>query len=296
MSTATAGPSTWIQAARPKTLGAAVAPVLVGTTMAWEAGELHVLSALCALVSAVLIQVGVNFHNDYNDFLKGTDTEERVGPERVTQAGLVDPLTMRNATIAVFAGAVLAGLYLILRGGWPILAVGVASILSALWYTGGRYSLAYMGAADLFVFVFFGPVAVAGTYYVQALSLSWEPVAVGAGPGLLAVAILLVNNIRDVEGDRTSKKKTLVVRLGRSAGIAFYALCIAGAAVLPAGLYAVTGEHPWAAATVAILPLGIPPLRTLRNTTDPRTLNPLLGATGRLLVLWSVLFSAGYVL
>ncbi|PEN15305.1 1,4-dihydroxy-2-naphthoate polyprenyltransferase [Longibacter salinarum] len=294
MQTSRARPTVWIQAARPKTLGAAIAPVLVGTAMALEAGSLHLLSATCALISAILIQVGVNFHNDYHDYLKGTDTEERVGPERVTQAGLVDPETMRFATIAVFAVAVLAGLYLIWRGGWPILAIGIASILSALWYTGGRYSLAYMGAADLFVFVFFGPVAVGGTYYVQALSVSWEVLFAGAGPGLLAVAILLVNNIRDVEGDRNARKRTLVVRLGRRVGVYFYAICLLLAFGIPAILYAVTGAHPWAMVAMVALPLAIQPVRILQATTDPRKLNPLLGATGRLLVLWALLFSIGW--
>ena len=294
MSTATAGPSTWIQAARPKTLGAAVAPVLVGTAMAWGAGEAHALAAFLTLVSAVFIQIGVNYHNDYHDFLKGTDTEERVGPQRVTQAGLVDPDTMRNATIMVFGVAIAAGSYLMWRGGWPIVGVGTASILSALWYTGGRYSLAYMGAADLFVFVFFGPVAVGGTYYVQALSLPWEVVVAGMGPGLLAVAILLINNIRDVEGDRNARKRTLVVRLGRRAGVVFYGFCITAAGLLPVGLYVATDQHPWAMLTALIVLLGIPPLRTLSATEDPQKLNLLLGATGRLLVLWAVFFSIGW--
>lgn len=294
MSTATASPSTWIQAARPKTLGAAIAPVLVGTAMAWGGGEAHAVAAILTLVSAVLIQVGVNYHNDYHDFLKGTDTDERVGPERVTQAGLVDPVTMRNATGAVFGIAIASGAYLMWRGGWPIVAVGVASIVSALWYTGGRYSLAYMGAADLFVFVFFGPVAVGGTYYVQALRLPWEVVVAGAGPGLLAVAILLINNIRDVEGDRTARKRTLVVRLGRRAGVVFYGFCTAGAALLPVVIYALTGENPWMMLTMLTLPLAVRPLQTLRDTTDPNALNPLLGATGRILVLWSILFAVGW--
>ncbi len=294
MPIATAGPSTWIQAARPKTLGAAVAPVLVGTAMAWGAGEADVVVAVLTLLSAMFIQIGVNYHNDYHDFLKGTDTEERVGPQRVTQAGLVKPVTMRNATIMVFGLAVAAGTYLMWRGGWPIVAVGVASILSALWYTGGRYSLAYMGAADLFVLVFFGPVAVGGTYYVQALSLPWEVVVAGVGPGLLAVAILLINNIRDVKGDRNNRKRTLVVRMGRKAGVAFYGFCVAAAGGLPVGLYLATGAHPWAMLTMLTVPLGIPPLRTLSVTTDPEELNPLLGATGRLLVLWALLFSVGW--
>lgn len=295
MSTTTVDPRVWIQAARPKTLGAAVAPVVVGTVMAFEAGGLHLPTAVLALAAAVLVQVGVNYHNDYHDYLKGTDTDERVGPERVTQAGLVDPETMRGATIAVFALAVAAGLYPMYRGGWPMVVVCVASITTALWYTGGRYSLAYMGLADLFVFTFFGPVAVAGTYYVQVLQFDPVVAVAGAGPGLVSVAILLVNNVRDVEGDRSARKKTLVVRLGRRAGIVMYALCLGGAAVLPVGLHLWTGSHPWAMLTLATLPLAVGPVRTLASTRDPQALNPLLAATGRFLVIWSLVFSIGWM-
>ena len=294
MSIVATSPKTWLQAARPKTLGAAVAPVLVGTALAISHGALHLPSAVLALLGAVLIQIGVNFHNDYQDFLKGTDTEDRVGPTRVTSAGLVDPETMQRATIVVFGLAVLSGLYLIARGGWPVLAIGVASIGSALWYTGGRYSLAYLGLADLFVFVFFGPIAVAGTYYVQALTVTPAVVVAGAGPGLLSVAILLVNNVRDVEDDRMAEKKTLVVRLGRSAGVALYAASTKGALLLPVMLWLWTGSHPWAMLTVVLAPLAIRATIRLANASDPRTINPLLGATGRLLVLWALVFSIGW--
>ncbi len=287
----------WVWAARPKTLGAAVAPVLVGTGMAVEAGAWHPLSATLALLGAVLIQIGVNFHNDYADYLKGTDTEDRVGPLRMTQAGLVAPETMRRATILVFGLAVVAGLYLIYRGGWPILVVGLASIGAAVWYTAGRYSLAALGLADLFVFVFFGPVAVGGTYYVQALSLPLEVLVAGAGPGLLSIAILLVNNVRDVVQDRAAGKRTLVVRFGRRFGVVAYGACVGGALVLPTVLaFGPLGAdaHPWAAVPLVLLPLAIRPVRTMAATTDPERLNPLLGATGRILVLWAVLFSIGW--
>ncbi|MFB6099296.1 MAG: 1,4-dihydroxy-2-naphthoate polyprenyltransferase [Salinibacter sp.] len=287
----------WLWAARPKTLGAAVAPVLVGTGMAVEAGVWHPLSAALALVGAVLIQVGVNYHNDYADYVQGTDTEDRVGPLRVTQAGLVAPETMRRATILVFGLAVASGLYLIYRGGWPILVVGLASIGAAVWYTAGRYSLAALGLADLFVFVFFGPVAVGGTYYVQALSLSPAVLVAGAGPGLLSIAILLVNNVRDVAEDREAGKRTLVVRFGRRFGAVAYGSCVVGAlglsALLAAGLVG-SEPHPWAAAPVLLGPLALTPIRTMATTTDPERLNPLLGATGRILLLWSVLFAVGW--
>lgn len=287
----------WFRAARPKTLGAAVAPVLVGTAMAVEAGAWHAPSAILALVGALLIQVGVNFHNDYADYLKGADTEDRVGPLRVTQAGLVAPETMRRATILVFGAAVVAGGYLIYRGGWPILAVGVTSIGAAVWYTAGPYSLAALGLADLFVFVFFGPVAVGGTYYVQALSLPVEVLVAGAGPGLLSIGILLVNNVRDVAQDREAGKRTLVVRFGRRFGVIAYAGCVLGALALSV-LLAIdpfgSGTHPWAAAPVALVPLAISPIRSLAATSNPEQLNPLLAATGRLLLLWAILFSLGW--
>lgn len=284
----------WTAAARPKTLWAAAAPVLVGTAMAVEAGGFHALAALCALLGALLIQVGTNFSNDYADYLKGADTEARKGPLRVTQAGLVTPEAMRWATAVVFGLAVAAGGYLIWRGGWPVLLIGVLSILSGILYTVGRYSLAYLGLADLFVLVFFGPVAVGGTYYVQALDLDPVVLVMGLGPGLLSVAILLVNNIRDIDEDRQADKKTLVVRLGRSFGVALYALCVGVAAMLPVGVYGWTGTHPWAMAAAAILPLAVPAIRTLRASRDPAALNPLLGATSRMLLLYSVLFAIGW--
>lgn len=296
MPATTVSPRIWWKAARPKTLGAAIAPVLVGTVLAVDAGLWHVPSAALALLGAILIQVGVNYHNDYYDYLQGADTDDRLGPTRATQAGWVDPETMKRATVAVFGAAVVAGLYLIWRGGWPILAVGVASIGAAVWYTAGRYALAYLGLADLFVFVFFGPVAVGGTYYVQALTLPPEVIAVGAGPGLLSVAILLVNNTRDVEGDREAGKKTLVVRLGRSVGVGLYAACLKGALVLPVILYLWTGTHPWALLTLLLLPVAVQATRTLATTTDGAALNALLARTGQMLVLWAVLFSVGWLL
>jgi len=287
----------WLWAARPKTLGAAVAPVLVGTAMAVEANVWHPLSAFLALLGAVLIQIGVNYHNDYADYVQGADTEDRVGPLRVTQAGLVAPETMRRATILVFGLAVVSGMYLIYRGGWPILAVGIASIGAAVWYTAGRYSLAALGLADLFVFVFFGPVAVGGTYYVQALSLPLEVLVAGAGPGLLSIGILLVNNVRDVAEDREAGKRTLVVRFGRRFGVVAYGTCVIGALLLSKILaFGLVGTETrlWAAAPLLLLPFAVRPIRTMAATTDPERLNPLLGATGRILLLWAILFAVGW--
>jgi len=286
----------WTAAARPKTLGAAVAPVLMGTAMAWEAGGFHAPAALCALLGALLIQIGTNFSNDYADFLKGADTGARKGPLRVTQAGLVAPATMKRATVLVFALAFVVGGYLIWRGGWPILVIGVLSILSGVLYTVGRYSLAYLGLADLFVLVFFGPVAVGGTYYVQALEINAVVLLVGLAPGLLATAILLVNNIRDVEEDRQAGKKTLVVRLGKPFGIGLYGFCVVVAVLIPLWLFLVTGQHAWAIAVMLVVLFALPIFHDLLTEPDPMALNPLLGATGRLLLIYSVLFSVGWII
>ncbi len=284
----------WTAAIRPKTLGAAVAPVLVGTAMAWEAGGFHAGAALCALLGALLIQIGTNFSNDYADYVKGADTGARKGPLRVTQAGLVAPAVMKRATMLVFAMAFVAGLYLIWRGGWPILLIGVLSILSGVLYSVGRYSLADLGLADLFVLVFFGPVAVGGTYYVQVLDINALVLLAGLAPGLLATAILLVNNIRDVEEDRQAGKKTLVVRLGKRFGIGLYAFCVAVAVLIPLWLFLLTEQHHWAMSVMIVVLFALPILHDLLTEPDPAALNPLLGATGRLLLIYSVIFSIGW--
>jgi len=287
----------WLDAARPKTLPAAIAPVLVGVALAVEAGAVHALAAACALLGAVFIQIGTNYANDAEDFVRGADTEARKGPQRATAAGLVTPGQMRAAAAVAFGLAFASGVYLIWRGGWPILALGLASIASGVAYTAGRYALAYTGLADLFVLVFFGPVAVGGTYYVQALDLpGWVPVA-GLGPGFLATAILLANNVRDVEEDRQANKRTLVVRFGRPFGVRLYNACISGAVVVPAALAYVAHDHVGILAASALAALvGRRLTRTLATTTDPAVLNPLLGKTAGLLFLYSVVFALGWTL
>lgn len=286
----------WLLAARPKTLWAAVSPVFVGTAFAIEDGAFHPLSAIFALLGSILIQVGTNFSNDYADFEKGADTGERKGPLRVTQAGLVTPELMRRATLGVFVLALFSGIYLIWRGGWPVLAIGVLSILCGVLYTAGRYSLAYLGLGDLFVLVFFGPVAVAGTYYVQALLLHPAVLVAGLGPGLLSVAILLANNIRDVDQDRLASKRTLVVRFGRPFGVGLYGFCLAGAAMVAVVVAFLDGQHLWAACAAFVPALGIANVKTLGRERDPGVLNPVLGSTARLLLIYSLVFSIGWML
>ena len=273
-----------------------MAPVVVGTALAWDDGAAHAASAFFALLGALLIQVGTNFSNDYIDFLKGADTGARQGPMRVTQAGLVSPQAMKRATFLAFALAFATGLYLVWRGGWPVLLIGALSIVAGVLYTAGRYSLAYLGLGDLFVLLFFGPVAVGGTYYVQALTLTWEAAVAGLGPGLLAAALLVVNNLRDIDEDREAGKKTLVVRFGRSFGRGLYVAGVIGAALVPIGLHLATGDHLFALAAVAVVPIGVPAMQALFQARQPHELNPLLGATARLLLLYSLLFSIGWVL
>ena len=288
---------TWLLAARPKTLPAAVAPVLLGTVMAWEADGFHLWAAVCALGCGLLIQIGTNFCNDYADFVRGADTPERKGPLRVTQAGLISVRAMRMATLVVFALAVVLGSYLIMRGGWVVLAIGLASIAAGVLYTSGRYPLGYLGLGDVLVLIFFGPIAVGGTYYVQALDITTAVVVIGFAPGLLATAILVVNNIRDIDQDRAAGKKTTVVRFGRRFGIGLWVACVVVAALLPLELVVASGgENYWSGAAILILIPALGILHRLITSTESEVLNPLLGYTAALLLAHSLLFSIGWII
>lgn len=289
--------STWMLAARPKTLWAGSGPVFMGTAMAAADSAFHPAAALCALLGALLIQIGTNFANDYFDFIKGTDTAERIGPTRATQAGLVTPAQMRNATITVFALAFLAGLYLVYRGGAPILVLGVISILCGVLYTGGPFPLGYLGLGDLFVLLFFGPVAVGGTYYVQALALPAAPLIAGLAPGLISCAILTANNLRDADGDVKTGKRTLAVRFGKPFARAEFLLALLiGILAVPAAL--VLGDVSKIGcllACAAFLP-AISPIKTVLSRTEGAPLNNVLAQTGKVLLIFSVLFSIGWLL
>ena len=287
----------WLLASRPKTLAAGLTPVLIGSAMAAAAGHFHLAAALCAALGALLIQIGTNFANDYFDFVKGTDTEARVGPTRATQAGLVRPRTMLFATILVFALAFLPGAYLVLRGGWPILAIGIVSVACGVLYTGGPYPLGYLGLGDLFVLVFFGPVAVGGTYYVQALDLPGPVLAAGLMPGLFSTAILTVNNLRDADTDVRTGKRTLAVRFGKTFARWEYLVCMLAAGIaIPIGLCLLADGH-WAALAggLALVP-AIPLIRNVFTSADGNVLNQTLAGTGKVLLLFSVLFSIGWLL
>jgi len=283
----------WILAARPKTLWASVAPVLIGTAMAFESGALHTISAMSALLGAMLIQIATNFANDYFDYHKGVDNEGRLGPTRMVQAGLVAPSAMKAAFIGVFALALVPGIYLIWRAGLPIAVIGALSILFGILYTAGPFPLGYVGLGEVFVIIFFGPVAVGGTYYVQALEISWPVIISGLAPGLFSVAILTVNNLRDVKSDHRAGKKTLAVRFGVSFSKYEYLLSVVIACLIPLFLLFGDRKHFYLLLAPGVLIAAIPAIKTV-FTSEGIVLNRVLESTGKLLLLYSLIFSIGW--
>lgn len=282
----------WIAAARPRTLPAAIAPVLVGTALAWHDNSVVWPAALACLGFALLVQIGTNFANDYYDHIKGADTAERVGPRRAVASGLVAPEVMKSAMMIVFMFAFIVGLSLLQFGGWPLLVIGVASIVCGVAYTGGPYPLGYNGLGDLFVFIFFGLVAVCTTFFVQTGYVSTEAIICSVGVGLLAANILVVNNYRDVETDRRAGKRTLVVRFGKNFARIQFGVSLFVALTIPVHLMRM-GCKP-----VVLLPLGLAPLawrhaQRLASAQTPAELIALLGDTGKLLALYAILLSAG---
>ena len=283
----------WILAARLRTLPAAIAPVLLGCAIAYQGGHFHFLSAFLAMMGAILIQIGTNFANDYFDFVNGADTEDRIGPTRATQAGLITPSAMKRAFIITFALVVPIIGYMAYRGGWPLIGVGIASIISGILYTGGPKPLGYMGLGDIFVLVFFGPIAVAGTEYVQSLQLSTEAILAGFASGLISTAILVVNNLRDKDTDKHVGKNTLAVRFGATFVRVEYTLCFVVTGVITAYLSVV--HTPWV--LLALFPLlrSIPINRSMW-TQSGSALDPNLGKTAQVLILYSLFFSVGWQL
>ncbi|MEM9596908.1 MAG: 1,4-dihydroxy-2-naphthoate polyprenyltransferase [Acidobacteriota bacterium] len=282
----------WILASRPPTLGAAVVPVFVGGACAFAVDGLRWGPVLVALFSAIWIQIGTNFANDVFDYEKGADTEDRLGPTRAVQAGLLTAEQVRRGMWVSFAIAFVGGLYLTWAGGWPLIVIGVASILSGIAYTGGPYPLGYNGLGDVFVMIFFGFVAVCGTVWVSALTLPELAWWASIPPGALATAILVVNNVRDRPTDILVGKRTLAVRFGRGAGIAEYVLLVAASYATPVLLLLRGLAGPWALLPLLTLPLGAAEIRRLTTREGP-ALNPVLVGTARLLVVFGVLFAAG---
>jgi len=286
----------WLVAARPRTLPAAIAPVLVGTALAGSEDVFRPLAFIAALLGSIFIQIGTNLSNDYSDARRGADTEDRLGPVRVTASGLVAPRQVLIATWLAFGVAVAVGTYLIVLVGWELLVVGVASILAGVLYTGGPRPYGYEGLGELFVFGFFGIVAVVGSYYVQTEDLRALAFEVAVPIGLLAAAILMVNNIRDLDTDRRAGKRTLAVRLGRERSRRLYALVVVLAYVV-IGLIVVTGEgDAWLLLSWISAPLVPPLVQTVASRTDGPSLNGALAGTGRLLAAFALLLSAGLLL
>ncbi len=283
----------WLMAARPRTLPAAVAPVLVGTALAATEGTFKPLTFLAALIGALFIQVGTNLSNDYSDARRGADTEDRLGPVRVTAGGLVPPRRVLVATYVAFGLAVLVGMYLVAVAGPELLLVGAASILAGVLYTGGPRPYGYEGLGEVFVFTFFGIVAVTGSYYVHAEALPWEAFALAVPVGLLAAAILVVNNVRDRDTDARAGKRTLAVRLGHGGARRLYGAMLAGAYATTAGLIV---SFPFAVLAVLTLPFGHRLWRTVSTHTDGPTLNGALAQTGVLEAAFCVLLSIGILL
>jgi 1,4-dihydroxy-2-naphthoate octaprenyltransferase len=282
----------WMLAIRPRTLPAAATGVIMGSALAWRDGFFRLDAALACLLSALLLQIGSNLANDVFDFERGTDTPERLGPVRVTQAGLLRPSQVKVGMTVMFALAAVFGLYLAWLGGWPIILIGIAAILSAIAYTGGPFPLGYYGLGDLFVFIFFGLASVAGTYYVQAGFVSAAAWWMTIPPGLIITAILVVNNLRDLQNDRKAGKHTLAVMLGEQATKIQYLICmIAAYLILP--LAAWLAVIPWLCLLAwASLPLAI---RTTRVVLTQRghLLNAALAGTGQTALFFSILFWIG---
>ena len=286
----------WITAIRPLTLPAAVAPVLVGTAAAASIEDSFRLAIFIAtLAAAILIQIGTNFANDVFDFEHGADTTDRLGPPRVTQSGLISPERVRLGTGVAFGGAAAIGVYLIVVGGWPILAIGVLSILAGIAYTGGPWPLGYHGLGDVAVFAFFGMTAVIGTYYLQANAVSATVVVAAVPVGLLVTAILVVNNLRDIETDRRAGKRTLAVRIGDRATRLQYMLLILGPYALTPVLWAMDAGA-WVFLAYISLPIALVLVRAVLSGVTGRGLNDILKRTALLHFAFGALLALGLLL
>ncbi|MBN8869343.1 MAG: 1,4-dihydroxy-2-naphthoate polyprenyltransferase [Solirubrobacterales bacterium] len=288
----------WLNAARPRTLPAAIAPVLVGTAAAvFVADKLPSWSLfVAALVASILIQIGTNLANDYSDARRGADSADRLGPVRVTSAGLITPQRVLTATWIAFGLAALLGIYIASQSDWIILAVGAVSIAAGFLYTGGPKPYGYAGLGEIFVFVFFGLVAVNGSYFIQLEELAWLPFGLSVAVGLLSTAILVVNNVRDIDSDRRADKNTLAVRIGREKTRRLYVFLMLGAFFV-LGLTIVLNDGPWLALLgLAGIPMARGPIATVTGRTDGPSLNQALAATGAVLGSTSVLTAIGLVL
>jgi len=284
----------WLLAARPKTLPAAASPVIVGSAVAYYEGFFKPGPALAALLGALLLQIGANLANDVFDFRRGADAGERLGPMRVTQSGLLSPGQVLRGMWVCFGLAVVLGVYLTITAGWPVVLIGIASILAAIAYTGGPLPLGYYGLGDLAVFLFFGPVAVCGTYFVQAGGIGALAVWSSLPMGFLITAILVVNNLRDIETDRGAGKRTLAVRLGETGTRWEFTLLAAGAYLTPILMIWLGVGPVWSLLCWLSLLYAASLTRSVWREKG-RPLNKVLAGTGRLTLVYGVLFSMGLI-
>ncbi|MEO8575099.1 MAG: 1,4-dihydroxy-2-naphthoate polyprenyltransferase [Gemmatimonadales bacterium] len=284
----------WLLAARPATLPAAAVPVIVGASAAISEGaSFRPLVFVATLLCALLIQTGTNFANDYSDFHRGADTDQRLGPTRVTQSGLISQKAVRRGIFVAFGLAVLLGASLALVGGWPIIAIGAFSILAGLAYTGGPFPFGYHGLGDVFVFLFFGLIAVTGTAYLQSGEWSVSALILSVSIGLLTTNILVINNLRDLPTDAVAGKRTLAVRLGDGNTRGQYALFMALAYTIPVAVAFTDPAHRWLLLPLVTLPFAIGLLRAVLGGTSGRDLNIILERTGQLLLLFGLLLAIG---
>ena len=282
----------WVIASRPKTMTAAIAPVLLGSALAYYESAFDIITFLFILISACLIQLGTNFTNDLFDYIKGTDNNDRLGPKRAMQAGLISKSEMKKAIFIVFSLSICFGFYLALLGGWVIVGIGLVSILFAILYTGGPYPLAYNGLGDVFVFIFFGLIAVSGTYYLYTDYFSINSFIIGSSAGCLATAILVVNNLRDIDNDKECGKNTLAVYCGKKFTQFEYLLLMIIAYIIPIYISIDLGNKASIYIVYFTLPISI---RLIIDVfyKNSSMLNETLEATAKLLLLYSLLFSFG---
>ena len=292
MSAAPSAISAWFLATRPRTLVAGVVPVAVGSALAYREHVFAFFPALAALIGALFIQIGTNLVNDYFDFKRGADTVDRLGPPRATQQGWLSPRAVFTGAMVCFGLAFAVGLYLVAVAGWPLVVIGLCSLAAGYAYTGGPFPLAYNGLGDVFVLVFFGFVAVGGTYFVQAHAVTAMSLLAAVPVGLLGVALLAVNNTRDQKTDAAAGKRTLVVRFGPSFGKGEYIACLVLSALVPLGLWLSGAATVFVMLSWLAIPLAVPPLRTLLTQTGS-ALNGALAGTARLQLIFGVLFAVG---
>lgn len=284
----------WWLAIRPKTLPAAVGPVAVGTAVAMADGLFMLMPALGCFVGAMLLQIGVNLANDYFDFKNNIDSEERQGPVRVTQSGLIPPEEVKRGMIITLLLAALVFIYLGYVGGLPIILLGIASVLAALAYSGGPFPLASNGLGELFVFIFFGLAAVGGTYYIQAQQLTPEALLAAVPPGLLITAIMVVNNLRDIDTDAKAGKRTLAVMLGRYRTIVEYKVLIWVSYLIPVCMLVADMADPFILLPFTTLPMAHSLMIKVECDLGSN-LNELLASTARLSLIFCLLLSVGLV-